>query len=100
MIIKPIKLKAEGKATTKTTRVYKEVIEPLTYNLAEGVTLRVTSSVPDDGEAHIPYVDMRIWADNEKYSGPTKKGFSFSEEQLPTIIEMLQDVQKTLKAQR
>lgn len=100
MIIKPMKLKAEEKPERKAKMTYKEVIEHHTYDLAEGVTLKVSASVPDDGEEHLPYVDMRIWADNEKYSGPTKKGFSFSEQQLGVIIEMLQEVQKDLKILR
>lgn len=49
-----------------------------------------------EGREEFPFVSMRLWVNTKKYSGPTKKGFTFDPEWLHEMIEKLQAVEDDL----
>jgi len=97
MFIKPlVKLKAEQKERA-TKPVYKDLFNPIPLELNETSELRISGSIQENDPEAVPHIDMRIWVETEKYSGPTKKGFGVTPQQLDTLIDYLVAVQRALK---
>ncbi len=57
--------------------------------LSENSTVKITKFIGNDGRMR---VDLRVWVATEKYSGPTKKGVTIPQENLPQLVKILSSV--------
>lgn len=81
------------RAQAETVPVYKTVAEEV-LELTDTAELRV-SVTSKAGEP--PYIDFRIWVDNENYSGPTKKGFSIPTSDISELKKIITKLEKQVK---
>ena len=54
--------------------------------------MKCVFSVKRKGEYGLPYFDIRLWANTEKYSGPTKQGLSLPIDKMTEVINKLNDI--------
>lgn len=93
-LAKPMLLKAETKKPVIKKKEYIDLIEPVTLELDETASFVFSASkLGEDGQ---PHVDIRTWVDNERYSGPTKKGINFDIAEIDNIMEILQMIKDAL----
>lgn len=91
-----VKEKTSSSPSTKKKEVeYKEVIEPKTMNLSEGLDLvfSVSEAVSDEGAR----IDIRTYITTERYTGPTKKGINFPVELLEEFKEFINEIDEALQ---
>lgn len=90
-----LQVSAEEKPVTKKETVeYEDVSEAKELNIADGVKLVFSVSRAKGGN---PHLDIRTYIENEKYSGPTKKGINFDIENLEEFMDILQEINEELE---
>lgn len=81
--------KAEKSAKKLPSDEYKDEIPAKEIELDE--ENKIVISVKRMGNLGLPYVDIRLFVDNDRYTGFTKKGISFPIEYLLEVVDSLKE---------
>lgn len=89
--VKPIAKSAEEKPkSTLPKGEYAEEFKPEELQISD--SMKCVFSVIRKGEYGLPYCDIRMWANTEKYKGPTRQGLSFPIIKLAEFINRVNDL--------
>lgn len=85
---------AETKKKKKESdKEYTVVAETKPLEIGETSELHFSASMNEEGEIRI---DVRTFIDTPRYTGATKKGINFGEEELTKVIKKLQEIKAKL----